>query len=65
MVSKHGVPNSTELVRDDMADYEDKPKPKPVVKEVVRRPNTQSARYCHINYLHVYMCLAYIVIVYL
>lgn len=45
MVTKHGVPTSTELVRDDMAEYEDKPKPKPVPKEVVKRPNTQSARW--------------------
>lgn len=45
MVTKHGVPSSTELVRDDMAEYEDNPRPVPVSKHVKKRPNTQSARY--------------------
>ena len=44
MVDRHGAPTSTELVRDSMAEYEDNPPPKPVLKKVERRPNTQSAR---------------------
>ncbi|KAF6023258.1 HEATR4 [Bugula neritina] len=44
MITKHGVPSSTELVRDNMADYEEEVSLKPQVEEPDRRPNTQSAK---------------------
>lgn len=45
MVDRHGEPHSTELVRDDMADYEDQVPVVPVPEVVARHPNTQSARF--------------------
>ena len=47
MLSKHGVPSSTELVRDNMAEYEDEANKEKETTVSKSRPNTRSAKYAN------------------